>query len=523
MKLQLKPLAISLCLLGMVATPALAVSVNDESNQALVQKVDQLQREMADLKKQLKPHRKISHKRVAQKNPKSHITRVPQRVVADTSAQISGPSHLPTTGTEYLPYDLDVPGQSFVSTGPYIGVELQYSGSDLIINNPSVNNDVALLNLRKNINQRLVAMGRNPEEQRSHLLLSGVVEGQIAHRAPGGGHSRSDIDVTNVGLEAYILGPSSWTSGLISLTYDNNLGTATGSLSNNFRSENSRVLVKKAFITIGDFSKSPFYGTIGQLYVPFGTYSSAMISSSLPKLMARTQARAVVLGYQQQTPNAFYGSLYTFRGDTRTGSVNRISNGGVNVGYRFKGEPISGNIGGGIIANLADSEGMQDTGNAPAFGGFGGTGGSGSERIAHRVPAVNLRGSFSIQKNIDVIAEYVAATRRFSASDMTMNSHGARPQALNVEASYSFQNMAKPLSVGVGYGMTKDALALGLPESRVSAVLNTSLWKNTLESIEFRHDNNYRASSIASGSGVAAPSASGKSDNAIFAQIDIYF
>ena len=42
--------------------------------------------------------------------------------------------------------------------------------------------------------------------------------------------------------------------------------------------------------------------------------------------------------------------------------------------------------------------------------------------------------------------------------------------------------------------MSKDALALGMPAQRWSAVLNTSIWRNTLESLEFRHDINYAKS-----------------------------
>lgn len=533
MKHRLKPLAISLCLLGAIATPTFATAMSDDQNQALVQKVDQLQQEILELKKQLKPHHKAGRKHARQVKHAKSVT---------TYASVAGEKQLvgvPITtrssdddivrlskgkvNNEYFPVDFDVPGQSLVSTGPYLGTNLQYSGSNLIINNPSVNTDVALLNVRKGITERMVAMGRNPEEQNAHVLLSGVVEGQANYKSIGGGSSSSDIDLTSVGIDAYILGPSTWVSGLISLSYDNNSGAQTGSLNNNSRSESSRVFVKKAFLTIGDFAKSPFYGTVGQLYVPFGTYSSAMVSSPLTKALARTQARAIVLGFQQQTPNAFYGSVYTFRGDSRTATAKRINNGGLNAGYRFKGENVSGNFGAGVIANIADSQGMQDTGNGPAFGGFGGTNGSGREMLVHRVPAYNLRGSLSLGSSVDVLAEYITAARRFSPADMTMNGHGAKPQALNLEASYSFQGLAKPLSLGVGYGMTKDALALGLPENRYSAVLNTSLWKNTLQSLEFRHDVNYRSSSIATGSGIAAPSASGKSDNAIFAQMDIYF
>lgn len=462
----------------------------------------------------------------------SKKTIVRQEIHADTmQPQISGPVYLPRQGYQYFPYDLEVPGQSFVSTGPYIGVPLQYAGNNLIINTPSINQDVALLDLRKNINARMCALGLNPESQHSHLLLSGVVEGQVNYANRSSGSNSSDIDLTSAAIDAYILGPSTWTSGLISLAYDNSIGANEGSLNTQSRTQNSRVYITKAFVVVGNFSVSPVYFTIGQMYVPFGVYSTNMVSSPLTKLLARTQARAVLLGLQQQAPNAFYGSIYAYKGDSHTGTTRGLNGGGINAGVKFDDcrDHISGNVGVGIIANIADSQGMQNTGNGDVvagvpvtFGGFGGALNTGNEKIQHRVPAGNIHGLLSIGKSIDLLAEYVAATKPFSSQDLTMNGHSARPQALALEATYTFQCIVQPTSIAAGYGMTKDALALGLPSKRWSLVLNTSFWRNTLQSIELRHDINYGNNNTSSGSLIPGPTPGG-SDNLVTAQFDIYF
>jgi hypothetical protein len=518
MKKQIKPLALGLYMLGLVASPVFA---NSDAQQVkkLKNEVAKLQHDVTRLENRINQNNKTAS--------------APQK-----SVPISGPSNLPAAGLQYLPVDLDVPGQSFVSSGPYIGIPLEFSGSNLIINSPSINEDVVLLKMRKNIRERLVTLGRPEEADHSHVLLSGIAEVQANYAKTGGSPSTTDINLTAANLDAYILGPSNWTSALLELAYDSSSGIASGSFGSNTRALNSRVYISKAFIVLGDFQRSPIYSTIGQMYVPFGQYSTTMVSDPLTKLVARTKARALLLGYDD---NRFYGSIFVFKGDSHASSTSRINNGGINLGYRYKSDYFSANIGGSVIANIADSVGMQDTGatpltitGSPAFNGFGGpavtVGGSpvtvvntGNETLVHRVPAYDLRGQFSLGHGIDLLSEFVFASTHFSTSDLTMNGHGARPKALNLEAAYTAPWFTRPTSVSIGYGMTKDALALGLPRQRYSLTLNTSYWKDTLQSLEFRHDIDYGASAVSSGSLVAGPAGTGKSSNTITAQFDIYF
>lgn len=545
MKQKLTPLVLGLCLAGIVNTPVFAAASTD----SLQQQVTELKQELASLKQELKTSHtdgsstQVKKKRHGKKSA-SRSYSAPMQVAPaannGTPPQLPGPSSLPSIGsTSYLPIDLGVPGQSFVSSGPYLGVPLEYDGSNLIVNSPSINEDVLLLKMRKNINERLAALGMQNVEDKSHLLLSGVVEGQASYISHGKNSSSSDIDLSSAILDAYMLGPSKWTSGLIEFAYDNAPGTATGSLFNNSRTENSRVFVNKAFIILGDLTQSPVYGTIGQMYVPFGQYSTSMVSSPLTKLLARTKARAINIGYQPLGPTAPYAAIYAFQGDSHGSSTSRINNGGINIGYRLHQEKFSEDIGAGVIGNIADSQVMQDTGGqtSAVFGGFGATGtctlangttGScGNEKLVHRVPAYDLRAKFSVGSAIDLIAEYIRASTQFHPNDLTYNSHGAHPQALHTEAIYSFQAFDRPNSIGVGYDMTKDALALQLPAKRMSLVLNTSIWRSTLESLEFRHDINYGTNATGTGSQVATPvttnSITGRSNNTVTAQIDLYF
>ena len=214
-----------------------------------------------------------------------------------------------------------------------------------------------------------------------------------------------------------------------------------------------------------------------------------------------------------QTTNAFYASAYIFRGDSHAASVAKVNNGGINLGVKFDFGFVSGNIGGGVIGNLTDSGGMQL-----------GTGFQYFEQIDHRVPAYDIRATLSLGHHLDLIGEFITASTQYNIQDMSYNNHGATPSALDLEAAFTFDVCTKPSSIGIGYAKSNETLAMGIPLTRTSLVFNTSWWRNTLQSLEFRHDRQYAASDVATSAGnTPVTPQQGKSDNAVTAQFDYYF
>ena len=109
-----------------------------------------------------------------------------------------------------------------------------------------------------------------------------------------------------------------------------------------------------------------------------------------------------------------------------------------------------------------------------------------------------------------------------------MNGQGARPQAGQLEASVTFKMFKKPASFGLGYQWSKETLALNIPAQRFAGVFNISIWKDTVESLEYRHDWYFPQNQYANG---AAPMgvvnmntiSPGGATDTLLAQIGVYF
>lgn len=411
-----------------------------------------------------------------------------------------------------------------VISSPFIGINSEYNASDLVVNQPYVNEDLNLLQQREQIYDYLEQTGHTPPNT-PVVNLSGKVESQIFHTSHFRNFqttSATDIELTGIELDTEIL-VNNWVTGLIAFVYDDTLPTDMSPR----RIDNSRVLLERGFLTIGNLAKFPVYATMGQFYVTFGQYSSAMISDPFTKILGRTKARALALGFSKQfnDENNLNLSAFVFRGPSRTSLENYgLRNYGLNAEYQFTKPKWSIEVAGSFIRNIADSIGMQhNSNNGP--NNFEGFATSNITEILNPVPGLDARGTLAI-KAFSITGEYVTASRSFSQTVLTFNGQGAKPSAIHAEAEYKFNVLEKPSAVIIGFDESKDALALLIPKKRYIATVSTSIWKDTIESLEFRHDIDYSAKDVAYGQpnlGFNPIYGTGKSGNTVTLQVGLYF
>lgn len=413
-----------------------------------------------------------------------------------------------------------------VSTSPYIGMQTAYNASDIWSQQSTMNEDLYILQYKQTLQNRLQQAGVSLD-QRPIIEISGAVVGSAVQTFSNFSNPQNsgDINLSTAEIDINAMA-SRWATGFMSLEYDSS-PPQTGS-----RVTNSRLYLSRGFVTIGDLDRSPFYFTAGQVYLPFGRYYSYMITTPLTLSVARVNDRAAILGYSK---NGLFVQGYVYPGIDANATDTIFHAGGLNAGYKMIFTPnLDLTFGGGVISDITDAQGMGYTGaNNPQFPGFTSFNGSSSTYpFVHTVPGADAHAEFDFWTNT-FVAEFVGATRDFASQDLTFNGNGAHPQALHAELLHNFNIATYPSMVGVAYGHSWQALGLNLPENSYVGYFLTSIWKNTIEEIEFRHDTDYSSHDVATAvndptganslDGSFTNNGTGKSRDMLTLQLGVYF
>lgn len=528
MKSKLKQLATLLCLACIVQMPAFAEpTAKDREVEDLVRKItartNELENEVKLLKAQLKELKQQRSKQASEASKSSFKPPVPaktvrvcklsqkpirrvERVCVPCKSAVpcgsSAPCESATSGFQTPEQVRNLAAcllhGTAVITSPYLGERSAFDGSDLIVLNAGMNQDVHILKEECKLRAACKKLGHPQVFPETPILaLSGRVESQAVAGRGFDNTASSDINLTAVELDMVPI-INNWVTGLIVYKFDNSFTTPR-------RINNSRIYLDNGFATIGNFEVCPVYLTLGQMFVPFaGQYSSFMLSTPLPQQMGDARERAVLLGYQPLSGNGLYGAIYGYHGASHTSrhTFQNINNGGINLGYKYHSpRDWSADIGAAYIGNIADAIGFQENGAGIARGFVGFDATNLAERLEHVVPGLDLHSNFSVGC-FRLYVEYVGALRTFCARNLSFNGKGAQPKSANIEGAYKFSIRHCPASVAVGYARTWEALALNLPEQRYNAVFNISIWKDTIASVEYRHDLNYPKGTFAGGNGI---------------------
>ncbi len=500
---------------GVALTPTNA-QLQDEIR-AIVKHDQQLQHEVKMLKTQLQKNPSVTHKKsnAVHSSASSSTVATTGSSSAPTvsSSSPSSPDHAERPLLDRFDHPITV------TTSPLMGPTADLS--DILEQMSKDNQQLTLLRQRAEVMKELKIEG-DDNLNRPIMELSGGVEGQLygvdgfnkGDEPRGISLSTAEFDI------AAIVGP--WAGALLSYDYDNS-PASTGN-----RSPKGTAYVDRGFVTLGNLNRFPLYVSIGEMYVPYGRYGSLMLTTPITQSLARTKSDTAMVGFYR---NGLYATAFGYNGAQTSGSTDVIKQGGADVGYQYSFGPNASNsvtVGTSFETNLADSQGLQDTGaeseNTDHFPGFAY---NNSNNIQHRVPAYAAYGTV-IYGNWTALASFVTAVEAFASSDLAYGNTGgelagATPKALHTELDYTIHVWNKPFTFGADYDRSWQALAANVPQQSFTADIQVSWFRNTVEQIEYRHDDDYGSNKSADGAGSTAFSGTGATRNSYLGQIGVYF
>ncbi len=218
--------------------------------------------------------------------------------------------------------------------------------------------------------------------------------------------------------------------------------------------------------------------TLGQVYVPFGQYSTVAINDPLTLEIGETRESVLMLTYSGKALSA---DVYVFNGDTDIhGDV--VDNLGARISYQLESDQSSFTVSLDITNNLLDSDTLGDSG-LPF-----------NEKVGGASVALILESD-----GWGAMAEWLSVTTDIDASVVSMNGDDARPSALQLEAYLSGQLMGHDTLFSLGFHQTADALFLELPETRLSATARLALSDQSEVTVELFNDRDYSESDSSNG------------------------
>lgn len=286
------------------------------------------------------------------------------------------------------------------------------------------------------------------------LTFSGAIEVEANYNSDYDNESSSDLTLATVafGLD---MQAHEWVQGHVLFLYEEDSG--------------DDVVVDEAFVTIGNADATPVFLSVGRMYVPFGNFTTFMVSDPLTLEMAETQETALQVGYAD---NGLHAALYAFNGETT--ESNTIEQYGVHAGYEMANDNIKLQFDMSYTSSLFDSDSLTDE-----FGVFATDGDYVAGLGLHTV--VGFSG-------LTIIGEYITALE-----DLDVAGDKIDPYTFNIETAYTANLLQLETTFAIAYQGSKD-LAGFLPEERYLASLGFNLYEDTALTVEYAYDDDYSTS-----------------------------
>ncbi len=292
------------------------------------------------------------------------------------------------------------------------------------------------------------------EQVVNSLSFSGTIEVEANYSKDYADDSSSDVTLATMefGVDAQV---HKWVRGHVLFLYEED--------------SDDDVVIDEAFITLGDNDKTPLYLSAGRMYIPFGNFTTFMISDPLTQEMAESQESAVQIGYEGDNLHA---AVYAFNGDTNEGdSTSTIEQYGAHLGYSIENDNLTAQADVSYTSSLFDSDNLCDE-----FGAFATDG--------DYIPGLGLHIMTSFS-GLTIIGEYITAL-----DELDVAGDDIEPYTFNIEAAYTTAIGTHETTFAIAF-QGSDDLAGFLPEERYLASIGFSLYDDTAISLEYAHDEDY--------------------------------
>ena len=346
---------------------------------------------------------------------------------------------------------------SAVGTGPYFGIGSEYDGSDLVVLQPNIHKDLGLLRQQQ---RTAKYTGEFSGPKNPYVQLSGYIESQAVLESRA--KNRINLTASNLDFSAWV---NRYFSGYT------NFGVETDDTSD----QHFRMIL--GFVTLGNLNDSPFYMSAGQMFIPFGSFSTGTSAIGvIPRSLGRILEQAVSVGYySENTGWHVTGALYD--GKTKISTNKRVNQYAGTVSYttpksiELFSMPSTIKAGMSYTSNLADAAVTRAVFDRNPV-------------LDHYIPGVDVFTKINWGQFV-VRGEYVSAVDSFARTDILQGNQKIKPGSFLSEFEYDTRVYGKNTAFVLHYSRIFQG-ALASPIKRqigVNATMN--IFKDTIVSLEY--------------------------------------